>query len=153
MQIFRFLICMLVCVSGSIWAFPAQAALGEEFLPASAKQAKSTAPIRVLSQGNYTVNEYTMDSGTVVREFIAPTNIVFAVVWRGPSKPDLSQLYGQYYPRYVAATAKQSRPRSRHFSLREPDLVVSTKGRMGNFSGVSYLPNEMPAGVTEADLQ
>lgn len=153
MQTFRFLICMLAWVSASILAFPARATLGEDFLPESTKQAKPVGAMRVITQGKYTVNEYTLASGTVVREFVAPAHKVFAVVWKGQLKPDLRQLLGMHFERYVAAAANKSRPGRRPVSLRDTNLVIHATGHMRVFSGVVYLPNEMPTGVTEDELQ
>jgi len=151
MQPFRFLVHLLASVNALMLAFPARATLGEAFLPEAAKHA--IGGVNLSSQVTYTISEYTLASGTLVKEFIAPNNKVFAVVWRGPSKPNLSQLFGQYYPRYMAAVTNQSRPRSRHFLLKDPDLVIRAGGRMGSFSGVAFLPSEMPAGVTESNLR
>ena len=153
MQTFRFLICMLAWASASILAVPARATLGEEFLPQSAKQAKPAGAMRVITHGKYTVNEYTLASGTVVREFMAPNHKVFAVAWKGPLKPDLRQLLGTYFERYIAAAANKPRPGRRPVLLRDPDSVIRATGHMHAFSGVAYLPGEMPAGVTEDELQ
>lgn len=151
MRPFRLLVHVLACINASMLAFPASATLGEAFLPEAAKHAISG--VHLSSQGSYTISEYTLASGTVVKEFIASSNKVFAVVWRGASKPNLSQLFGQYYPRYMAAVTNQSAPRSRHFLLKDPDLVIQARGRMGRFSGVAYLPGEMPPDVGESNLR
>ncbi len=153
MKTFRFLICTLAWASASILAFPAQATLGEDFLPDSAKQTRLGSTIRAVTQGKYTVNEYTLASGTVVREFVAPTRKVFAVAWKGPLKPDLRQLLGTHFERYVAAAANKSQPGRHPVSLRDTDLVIHAGGHMRAFSGVAYLPGELPAGVAEEDLR
>ncbi|HTD04666.1 DUF2844 domain-containing protein, partial [Undibacterium sp.] len=49
--------------------------------------------VRVLAASkagsNYSINESTLSSGTVVREYVASSGIVFAVSWTGPIMPDL----------------------------------------------------------------
>jgi len=132
---------------------PAFATLGEDFSPALFKQAHQLSALRVRSQQKYTVNEYTVEAGTIVREFVAPSGKVFAVIWKGPYIPDLRQLLGLHFDHYSAAAAQISRPGRHPVILRDAQLVINTGGHLHAFSGMVYLPEQMPAGVTEDELQ
>lgn len=99
----------------------------------------------------YTENIVTLDSGTVVREFVATaTNLVFAVQWNGPRLPNFQDILGSYAARYLTPSAT-SNVKSRglgHSGLSASDLVVQSFGRLGHFSGSAYLPSAVPAGFT-----
>lgn len=153
MQQFRFLITLLVWTCIVCYAFPARATLDEVFVPDSTKQVKRIGAIRIKTLAQYTVNEYTLESGTVVREFVSADQKVFAVAWKGQLKPDLRQLLGTHFDRYVN-TASNKRRSGRHpVLLHDADLVIHATGHMRAFSGIVYLPTEIPAGVTENELQ
>lgn len=94
----------------------------------------------------YTVHEIPTSSGTVVREFVATDGRVFAVVWSGPTVPDLRQLLGENFAAYTAPQA--SGPRTHvHRTITRGDLVVQSSGHMRAFSGRAYLASLVPAGV------
>ena len=104
---------------------------------------------------NYTVRETTLGSGTVVREYLASNGAVFALSWRGPVVPDLSDLLGPYFPQLVDG----ARVTQLIHGVRAPvavdadNLVVHTGGHMGAFSGQAWLPQALPAGFTASDIQ
>jgi hypothetical protein len=56
--------------------------------------------IRSSELRGYTLHEITREDGTVVKEFVSPAGIVFAVSWQGPSLPNLVQLLGNYFPQF-----------------------------------------------------
>ncbi|WP_367949067.1 DUF2844 domain-containing protein [Paraburkholderia sp. NMBU_R16] len=56
-------------------------------------------------QGLYTVHTLTLPSGTVVREYVASSGLVFGVAWKGPTLPDLRATLGDAFDRYVSASA------------------------------------------------
>ncbi len=143
---------LLAWVSAATLALPVYATLGENFSPGSI-QAKSFKATRAANQKNYTVNEYTLGASTVVRELTSPSNKVFAVFWHGPLKPDLRQLLGTHFDRYLAAANSQPDGVRQPLSVNEAGLVVNVSGRVGAFSGVAYLPDQIPAGVTLDELQ
>lgn len=103
----------------------------------------------------YTVDETTLSSGTVVREYVGSNGAVFAVVWHGPQMAPLSTLLGQYFPSYVqgildahAAHGGGHGPAN----VQLQGLVVQTGGHMGNFTGRAYLPQALPQGISPDDL-
>jgi hypothetical protein len=100
----------------------------------------------------YSVHQLTLPGGTQVREYLDPSQKVFAVAWNGPSIPDLRQLLGSYFPRYQSATKAVGRAR-RGVAVDASDLVIHTGGHARAFFGVAYLPGQMPSGVTAEQIQ
>jgi hypothetical protein len=103
----------------------------------------------------YTVRQTTFAGGTVVREYISQAGTVFGVGWTGQQPPDLSALLGSYFPQYVAGV-KASHAAGRVHGpgvVEQPGLVVHAGGHMGAFSGQAWLPQDLPAGVSAADIQ
>jgi hypothetical protein len=102
----------------------------------------------------YTVRQTTLASGIVVREYVSQSGAVFGVAWRGPQPPDLSALLGSYFPQYVAGV-KASHAAGVHGAgiVEQSGLVVHSGGHMGAFSGQAWLPQDLPAGVSAADIQ
>jgi len=132
---------------------PAFATLGGDATSVQADQAQMKATLRpAVNTPNYTVHEIQTPEGVMVKEFVSANGTVFAVVWQGPTMPNLQQLLGQYFNNYVAA-AKAPHNGHRHLSISQPGLVVHAQGRMRAFFGIAYLPNRLPTGVTPEQLQ
>jgi hypothetical protein len=66
--------------------------------------------------------------------------------------PDLRQVLGAHFGRYVAA-ARDKRVKRTPVVIREPSLVVVTWGHMRAFSGRAYVPEMVPQGVDAEALQ
>lgn len=135
-------------------SLPAYAVLGAAptLLQPSAARSKST--LAVVPRAQFSVQEQQLASGTVVREFVAPDNKVFAVAWQGPFMPDLQAWLGSYFPDYAtAAAARRSHAGRRPLALQKSELVVHAGGRMRAFHGEAYLPAQLPPGVTPADIR
>jgi hypothetical protein len=131
----------------------AWAALGDNAASVQADQAKLKATLRpAITTPNYSVHEIQTPEGVVVKEFVATSGTVFAVVWHGPTMPNLQQLLGQYFNDYVAA-AKAPHDGHKHLAISQPGLVVESQGHLRAFFGKAYLPTQLPAGVTPAELQ
>jgi hypothetical protein len=141
------LLCTLSALSPASWS-----ALGGSFDTVQTDEAQMRAARRVASHTGYDVHELVLGSGTVVREFVAPTGLVFAVTWQGPIKPDLNQLLGAYFPRLVAA-GQSPHGDHRSLSLQAADLVIESGGRMRGFAGRAYLPALVPAGVDVGEIR
>lgn len=140
---------MLACLQSPL----ALAALGEPAESVSADTASMKASLRAVSRaGLYTIHELQTGAGTTVREYVAPSGLVFAVSWRGPFKPDLRSLLGRYFDAYGAAPRAAGAPRT-HVTIAAPDLVVHASGHMRAFAGLAYVPSLMPANVTAGNLQ
>jgi len=130
----------------------AKAALGAPYASIQADQTELHAAVKVTPHTNYEMHELTLPSGTLVREYVTTSGVVFAVAWNGPSKPNLSQLLGPYFADLNAA-AKNGRGGHTHLDLSRSDLVIQAGGRMRAFFGRAYLVAAIPAGVSSDDLR
>lgn len=88
-----------------------------------------------------TVNEYLSSSGTV-----------FAISWRGPRPPDLSELLGSYFTEYQTAAASPHIQRH-HLFVTTKDLVVEAGGHMRDLRGRAYVPALLPPGMSADQIQ
>lgn len=116
--------------------------------------AKAAASGSVAGSSLYSTHVTQLENGTVVREFSNSMGVVFAVSWQGPVLPDLTELLGSYFKTFKAA-AEQARASGRRggpMGLVRDDLVVSSSGRMRDFSGYAYAPALVPTGVSIKDV-
>nr|WKF58574.1 hypothetical protein HUO10_003074 [Paraburkholderia busanensis] len=95
---------------------------------------------------SYTLRETSGADGVTIHEYVLPGNVVFAVTWQGPVRPDMSALLGSYFPNFVDAGAKRAHgigPMVEH----NGDFHIESAGRNGHFFGKAYLPRLVPADV------
>jgi hypothetical protein len=130
----------------------ASATLGGDAGTTQADQIRMKATLRVSRGAGYSVHEMSLPTGTTVREYVSPQGQVFAVTWKGPLKPDLRQLMGDYFDIYLQAVPDY---RTGHGAARVslPDLVVHSMGHMRAFTGHAYLPAMLPGGFALEELQ
>jgi Protein of unknown function (DUF2844) len=130
----------------------ASATLGEPETTVQTDVAKAHASIKSSQdREGYRVHEIELPSGTVMREFVAPSGKVFAVAWQGPTRPDLRQALGQYFDSYVSAPRSKFADR-RHVQIQQGDLIVQSSGHMRALTGRAYLVSAIPSGVNLGDL-
>jgi hypothetical protein len=101
---------------------------------------------------SYDLHEIKAASGTTVREYVSRQGTVFAVSWEGRTTPDLQQLLGASYARYLAA-ARSYRSSHHLLSFSTPDLVASVLRLQRSSIGHVHVPALVPAGVTVAELR
>src|SRR5271169_4528614 len=77
-------------------ASPAWAALGQPEDSVAADQLQLRGEIRSFAAQGFVVHEIS-SPGLVVREYVAPSGLVFGVSWRGTAMPDLGQLLGPHF--------------------------------------------------------
>jgi hypothetical protein len=140
-----------VMLAGSV-TLPAFAALGGDASSVDADVAKMKGQARPTPAGGYTVNEITLPSGTIVREYISAGGKVFAVTWRGMSQPDLQQTLGSYFEQYKAAAAAPHAGHN-HLTIRQPELVLDSGGHMRAWRGKAYVPALLPPNFSVDDIQ
>lgn len=138
------------------------AALGQapSVLPSAAAVSGSVPAVKLLAakplaqNPSYAVHERQLETGTLVREYATPAGLVFAVSWRGPVLPDLSELLGHYFSTFKTETvqARAAGKRGAPVNMELDDLVVRSNGRMRNFFGHAYVPGLIPAGVLINDV-
>ena len=102
----------------------------------------------------YTLHEVQLETGTSVREYATLAGQVFAVSWRGPVLPDLSNLLGDYFNAFKLETdkARLAGRRGSPVTVERDGLIISSKGRMRNFFGYAYAPTLIPTGVNIKDV-
>jgi hypothetical protein len=134
----------------------AHAALGAA--PTAASPAPS-APSHLLAASRpaaittpYSVQETHNADDVTVREYVLPDNVVFAVTWQGPVRPDMNLLLGSYFPNF--AYPATSRPQGSGALIQaNGDFRIESFGRKGRFFGKAWLPRLVPANVNVDDLQ
>lgn len=132
---------------------PAFAALGGKADTVDTDRARLHARLSRSAVAGSTQHDLTLNDGTVTRQFTNPDGVVFAVSWNGPMRPNLRQIFGDYYPRLQSAAAKTARLHARlAFSANDADFVVRSGGHSGAFWGYAVLPGKMPAGFDASHL-
>jgi Protein of unknown function (DUF2844) len=133
-------------------ATPALAALGGDSTTVQADVARMKGALRITSSAGVMVHEITTSYGTVVREYITPSDKVFAISWRGPVNPDLRQMLGDYYTQYEQAASLPHPGGHRHLAIEQPGLVVQVSGRMRAFQGRAWVPSLVPQNFSVTDI-
>jgi len=89
-------------------------------------------------------HELVLPSGTVVREYVSPAGVVYAISWRGSGLANLRELLGPYF-----AQVEHARHSGGHhlLNLVGTDLVVRAMGHRHSFAGHAWVPSLVPAGV------
>lgn len=100
----------------------------------------------------YSMHQSVDANGVTIREYALPSNVVFAVTWNGPIRPNMTALLGNYFPTYLNVAQRRARGTG---PLVDGDdtFRIESSGRLGRFSGIAWLPRDMPAGVRPRDLQ
>lgn len=145
--------CGFACAiaASSLAVAPACAALGgAPLLPAGATS-------RTLAGGAARVVSYVDDAGTSINEYVAnASDTVFAYTWQGPARPNLDTLLGACAADWRdAAAALHAADRDDLHAARVVGarVVVETGGHMRAYVGRAWLPQALPAGIGEGDLQ
>jgi Protein of unknown function (DUF2844) len=130
-------------------ALPAFAGLGGDVSTVQADQVHMQGNLRITPSSAFTVHEIELPSGVVVREYASPSGKIFAVAWHGPWMPDMQQLLGDYFQRYVDAAQAQVNegPERRPLHVAQPGFVLEQYGHMRSFTGRAYVPELIPPGV------
>lgn len=131
-----------------------KATLGESADSVASDQ-KSLSAVRQAAtiRHGYTVQELTSDS-TTVREYVAPSGIVFGIAWNGLVYPDLTPLLGSYAVEYQEAQRHAPRnPGRRSLQIRTNQVVVEKWGHMRNLQGRAYVPALVPPGINVNEIK
>jgi hypothetical protein len=137
-------------------ARPAYAGLGATTASIEPDRASMRGQLSSRSEAGYSVDEIKTASG-LVREYVSPAGVVFAVSWYGSSMPNLQQTFGTYFTEFQADVQAQraQQPLFRghnHLEVHTPTLVVHAMGHMRQFFGLAYVPALLPANVSVSDL-
>ena len=129
-----------------------QQILGGQIQTLGQQQLEEEERQRPSSPDSYTVEQISTPAGVTVNEYVSATGTVFAVSWRGPRPPDLSQVLGPYFTEYQTAAAAPHRQR-RHLVLETQELVVETGGHMRDLRGRAYVPSLLPPNVSPEEIR
>lgn len=141
-------IAVALAAAGSMVATSTYAALGQRAESIAADRTHFAAIAQASSvQAAYTVHTITLPSGTVVREYVGTSGIVFGVAWDGPTLPDLKTMLGTAFERFANASPTRG---AGPLAVSASDLVVYSSGHLRAFSGHAFLPQAVPAGVDAA---
>src|SRR5690348_4187252 len=135
-------------IAAAALAVPARAALGERADSIAADEA-ALAAARGQADARPAFRVERLDSpARTVREYVAPSGVVFAVTWEGLSPPDLSAVFGAYAePVRRALGEGRGHTGRRARRIEAEGAVVETWGHMGALRGRAYVPALVPAGV------
>lgn len=135
-------------------AIPCRATLGESADSiASDQKALVAAKPSTTARNGYTIQEVTSDA-VVVREYILPTGIVFAIAWNGLIHPDLKPLLGSHAREYEEALRRtEHKPGRRHLHVKSNNIIVEKWGQMRNLQGRAYVPALIPPGMSIDEIQ
>lgn len=140
----------LILLAAVLPATLAHAALGgapSDFGGTPVRAARSLAALSGSSGAAvYTVNQSTLDSGTVVREYTDAAGLVFAVSWTGPTLPDLRTLLGEKFGALKDAAGKRALAGHSQLATQQDDVVIVSSGHMRAFTGHAWIPSALPAG-------
>lgn len=155
MSFFRRATCLAVLVATAI-AIPraATAALGEP----AASLAVDRKALRAVSRGTTDLGRYSVEEiesgSSMIREYLTPDGIVFAIAWQGRAHPDLRLLLGTYSDEYHAAVERTPRlPGSRRLEVKTDRIVVEKWGHMRSLRGRAWAPALLPPGVTVDEIR
>lgn len=135
------------------FAAPSFATLGGASSSVEADRAHLGARSSAVVNAAYTVHTMTLPNGGTVKEFERSDGAVFAIVWRGPSRPDLRQLLGTRFNVLQSDLAVRHGQRRRVMSDARSDFVLQGGGHSGAFFGKAYLPKMAPATFSLSALQ
>ncbi len=145
--------CCLTFLSGLlVLSSPAWAALGGVRDSVEADTLALRAVRHVEVRNLYQVHQLELSSGVMIREYVAPNGSVFGVTWKGPFKPNLNQILGNYFARLVAA-GLEPHPDHRSLQVSDGEVLIESRGRMRAFSGRAVVARLMPAGVSANEIQ
>jgi uncharacterized protein DUF2844 len=144
----------LAVLTFAAFTAPAFAALGGDEDSVHVDSARFRAQMLSTAMLQYTRHDITTSPDAEIHEYASRSGKVFAVTWRGPLPPDLSQLFGSYFDSYRTALVAQSHPGGHHqLQIVQPDLVIQSVGRLRAFMGKAYVPSLVPAGVDVTELR
>ena len=101
----------------------------------------------------YTVQEITLDTGTLVKEYINTSGKVFGVSWQGPFKPDLRLFLGDSALNRLHSDKTLKVTDHHHSSVNSSDLIIISKGMGRSFTGKAFAPLLEPESIGIDQIQ
>ena len=138
-------LCALVAVGQ--FARPAHAALGDDVSVVEQDRVRMHANLQVRRNSNYDIHELGTAIGSTVREFANQDGRVFAVSWSGGWRPNLRDIMGAHYDRFISSMRGRRLARG-PVRIELPGMVVFMGGYLRTFFGHVYLTDQLPAGFS-----
>ena len=143
MKLAAALILSAILGSTSAWAV-----LGEPESSVATDQRFLRGSHREEARPGYKVHQITAKDGAVVKEFVSPTGMVFAIAWQGEQIPNLEQLLGSNMAELQTALSSKTPRHTRGAVILHTDhMVFVSAGHMRSFHGYAYVPSLVPANV------
>lgn len=94
----------------------------------------------------YTVREIHYGKAAM-REYIAPSGVIFGIDWKGMIQPDISQLLGSFADAYLEELLQAPcQQRNLKIKIEAENIVVRKWGPPGDIRGCAYVPGLVPPG-------
>jgi len=129
-----------------------RAALGDDVAAVAADQARMQASLQVWRKGNYEIHELAYPTGIKVRHFVGDSGKIFAVSWSGGWRPNLRDIMGEHYDKFIAATRGKRAARG-VARIELPGMVVVMGGHQRAYFGHVYLTDLAPAGLLPEEIR
>jgi len=129
----------------------AQAALGDD-ASVMAEEARLGGSLQVYRREAYAIHELLAPAGNKIREFVGDSGKVFAVSWSGGFRPNLRDIMGAHYDRFIAGTRGRRATRG-IVRIELPGMLVVMGGYLRTFFGQVILTDLLPKGVAADDLR
>jgi hypothetical protein len=130
----------------------ARAALGDDVAAVAVDQARMQASLHVVRKSHYEVHELAAPTGTTIRHFVGDSGKIFAVSWSGGWRPNLRDIMGDHYDKFIAATRGKRVARG-VARIELPGMVVVMGGHQRAFFGHVYLTDGVPAGFLPEEMR
>lgn len=134
---------------------PARAALGSSAEASGADLARMGASlVGVEPHASYQVLVF-RSGPAEIREYLAPSDQVFALTWVGSHHPPMAALLGRYQGEYRDAflQRRQGRPGRGPIRVVQADLVVELGGHFRRLRGRAFDPGLLPPGVSADEIR
>jgi hypothetical protein len=141
---------ILVLMALLIGTVPAWAVLGQSVESVRSDQEHLKGQLRSTTLEGFSVQQINSADGTVVKEFVSPSGMVFGISWEAPTMPNLAQLLGTYYTQFQQAPRSAVHRRG-PLTVRTDQLVVESGGHMRAFHGRAYVTGLLP-GTLSAEV-
>jgi hypothetical protein len=127
-------------------------ALGDDVAAVATDQVRMQASLQIRHRDNYAIHELIIPSGTTVRQFVGDSGKVFAVSWSGGWRPNLREIMGAHYDKFIAGTRGRRVARG-VVRIELPGMVVVMGGHQRAFFGHVYLTDSLPSGFASEGIQ
>lgn len=125
-----------------------QAALGDDASAVATDQSRLQAHLRISRHESFTVHELAAPSGVTIRNFVGKAGKIFAVSWSGGWRPNLRDIMGSHYDRFLAATHGRRVARG-VARIDLPGMIVVMGGPQRASFGRAILTDLAPVGFME----